>query len=40
MTGQPEALVLEGPAAVKRVEQDSGKIAVEFHKKLRTFEVL
>jgi hypothetical protein len=40
MTGQPEELSLEGPAVVKRVEQDRGKIAVEFSKKLRAFEVL
>ena len=40
MTGQPEELSLEGPAVVKRVEQGRGKIAVEFSKKLRTFEVL
>ncbi len=40
MTGQPETLVLEGPAVVKRVEKDRGKMPVEFSKKLRTFEVL
>ena len=40
MTGQAEALILEGPAVVRRIENDRGEIAVEFSKQLRTFEVL
>jgi hypothetical protein len=39
MTGQREALILQGPAVVIRVEKDRGGIALQFTKQLKTFDV-
>ena len=39
MTGQREALILQGPAVVKRVEEDRGGIVLQFTKQLKTFDV-
>jgi hypothetical protein len=40
MTGQRETLILQGPAVVKRVEEDRGGIVLQFTKQLKTFDVL
>ena len=39
MTGQREALILQGPAVVKRVDEDRGGIVLQFTKQLKTFDV-
>ena len=37
-TGQRDTLILEGPAVVKRIDNERCGIAVQFQKVLRTFE--
>ena len=40
MTGQSDTLILQGPAVVRRIENDRGGIALQFTKQLKTFDVL
>lgn len=39
MTGQSDTLILQGPAVVRRIENDRGGIALQFAKQLKTFDV-
>ena len=39
MTGQKDILVLTGPAIVKRVDNKTQRLALQFSKELRTFRV-
>jgi c-di-GMP-binding flagellar brake protein YcgR len=39
MTGQRHILILKGMVVIKRIEKERQGIAVEFHKKLSSFEV-
>jgi hypothetical protein len=39
-TGQKETIVLVGPAVVKRIDRDTGGVAVQFLKELKVFGVL
>jgi hypothetical protein len=39
MTGQRETLVLVGPAVVKRIDHESQSLALQFSRKLKTFEL-
>lgn len=39
-TGQRETMVLVGPAVIKRIERDTGGMAVQYSKELTIFEVL
>ena len=40
MTGQSDTLILQGPAVVRRIENERGGIALQFAKQLKTFDVL
>jgi c-di-GMP-binding flagellar brake protein YcgR len=39
MTGQPETLILSGPAVVRRIETAREGVAFQFLKELKTFNV-
>jgi hypothetical protein len=38
LTGQEGALILKGPAKIKRLDAERWGVAVEFLKELKTFE--
>jgi c-di-GMP-binding flagellar brake protein YcgR len=38
LTGQPKTVLLRGPAVVKRIQGESGGIALQFLKEVKTFE--